>query len=52
MQRNTEKICFGTTYCLYEKCKLSNLNVKKIPCRVNPENVDEIYEQFVKGVDR
>ena len=37
---------------VYEKCKLSNLNVKKIPCRVNPENVDEIYEQFVKGVDR
>lgn len=36
----------------YEKCKLSNLNVKKIPCKINPENVDEIYEQFVKGVDK
>ena len=37
---------------VYEKCKFSNLNVKKIPCKINLENVDEIYEQFVKGVGK
>lgn len=37
----------------YKKCKL-NLNVKLVPCKVNPENVDEVYEKFIasKGVDR